>query len=188
MQGYRLPRFLIVVMALLLCVLSSCGAPGVSPNGVEKNMDSDSSSSSITAESLASAVISQTPVDNMTRLEPQTISLHYDFDLSLLSDYAVYMSALNTSADEVAIFFLEAGADSQEIIRALNAHIQLKMQTFQTLAPAEYQKLSHARLLSAENCIALLVCPKIDTAYSVLMSSPCFSAAVSSTSNKKALF
>ncbi|HIT53088.1 MAG TPA: DUF4358 domain-containing protein [Candidatus Fimivicinus intestinavium] len=187
MQGRYIPRFLILV-TVLLCVLSSCGAPGTSPSEADKSMKQEESSFAITAESLASAVINQTPVDNMTRLEPQTISLHYDFDLSLLSDCAVYMSARNTSADEVAIFFLKQDADSQTVIRALNAHIQLRMQTFQTLAPAEYQKLSHARLLSSGNYIALLVCPKIDTAYSILLGSPYFLTTVDTTSNKKALF
>ena len=61
------------------------------------------------ANTIATAIIQEVPIDYMAKLEPETIPLHYDFDLTLVDDYAVYMSTINTSADEIAIFYLKEG-------------------------------------------------------------------------------
>ena len=71
----------------------------------------------------------------MAKLEPETIPLHYDFDLTLVDDYAVYMSTINTSADEIAIFYLKEGESGQQITQALNAHIQMKIKNLSNAFP-----------------------------------------------------
>lgn len=183
MKTRRLSQFLtLFLVAVLLCALSACGAPMVDKGSIEQESPAVAS-----ANNIAAAIIHEVPIDHMTELEPGTISLYYDFDLSLVDDYAVYMSTINTSADEVAIFHLKEGSDGQEIIRALNTHIQMKMKTFQTLSPNEYEKLSHALLLSSDNDIALLVCSKIDTAYSILVESYQFPAMTNAAAKKGAI-
>lgn len=121
----------------------------------------------------------------MAKLEPETIPLHYDFDLTLVDDYAVYMSTINTSADEIAIFYLKEGESGQQITQALNAHIQMKIKTFQTLSPNESEKLSHARLIASDRYIALLVCAKIDYAYAILTNYDQFPAMTNTAAVKK---
>lgn len=148
----------------MLCLLSACGAPAPFDN---KTTGAEAPAAA-SANDIAVAVIQKTPIDNMTALASESISLHYDFDLTLLDDYAVYISSVNTSADEISIFYMKEGADSESIVRALNSRIQMKMQTFQKMAPNEYEKLSHALLLTDDNCIALVVCSKVDIAYSIL--------------------
>uniref|UniRef100_UPI003FF08CBE DUF4358 domain-containing protein n=1 Tax=Candidatus Fimivicinus sp. TaxID=3056640 RepID=UPI003FF08CBE len=182
MRKRHFPRLFVLFLLIVLCALSACGAPAPA-------FDRSQQESSVTAsaDDIATAIIQQTPIDHMVALESETISLHYDFDLSLLDDYAVYMSTVNTSADEIAIFHLKEGTDSQVIIRALNACIQMKMRTFQTLAPKEYEKLSHALLLSNGDYIALLVCPKIETAYSILTENYHFPAMTNAAAKKGAI-
>lgn len=176
---------LICCLAAALCLLSACGAPApFHPNDVGQE---SSSASTVSANDIATAVIKQTPIDNMAALGAESVSLYYDIDLSLLEDYAVYMSTINNSADEISIFHLKEGADSEEIIRALNTRIQMKMQTFQTLAPNEYEKLSHALLHTNGNYIALLVCQKADTAYSILMEHYHFPAMTNTGLKKNAI-
>lgn len=111
--------------------------------------------------------------------------MHYDFDLTLVDDYAVYMSTVNTSADEIAIFYLKEGESGQQITQALNVHIQMKIKTFQTLSPNESEKLSHARLIASDRYIALLVCAKIDSAYAILTNYDQFPAMTNTAAAKK---
>ncbi len=184
MRKRHFPRLFVLFLIIVLCVLSACGAPAPA---FDTNTAQKESSVTASADDMATAIIQQTPIDHMVALESKTISLHYDFDLSLVDDYAVYMSTVNTRADEVAIFHLKEGTDSQVIIRALNACIQMKMRTFQTLAPKEYEKLSHALLLSNGDYIALLVCPKIETAYSILTENYYFPAMTNAAAKKGAI-
>lgn len=180
MKKSRFFRANVLFLAAALCLLSACGAP------YDKHAEEQETAME-SANEIAAAVIRQTPIDNMAALEPESISLHYDFDLSLLDDYAVYMSTVNTSADEVSIFHLKEGTDSQVIVRALNARIQLKMQTFQKLAPNEYEKLSKALLLTYGEYIALLVCSKVDAAHSILIDNYHFPAMTNTTLKKSAV-
>lgn len=172
----------VLLLAVALCLLSACGAPD--PYDLNKTKPEALHDS---ANDIAAAVIRQTSIDNMAALEPESISLHYNFDLDLLDDYAVYMSTVNTSADEVSIFHLKEGTDSQVIVSALNARIQLKMQTFQKLAPNEYEKLSKALLLTYGEYIALLVCSNVDAAHSILIDEYHFPAMTNTTPKKNAM-
>ena len=119
------------------------------------------------------------------KLEPETIPLHYDFDLTLVDDYAVYMSTINTSADEIAIFYLKEGESGQQITQALNAHIQMKIKNLSNAFPNESEKLSHARLIASDRYIALLVCAKIDSAYAILTNYDQFPAMTNTAAVKK---
>ena len=180
----NIPKFtpitaLMLIAALMICALSACGAPAA-------NQDSAAESApTASANTIATAIIQEVPIDYMVKLEPETIPLHYDFDLTLVDDYAVYMSTVNTSADEIAIFHLKEGESGQKIIQALNAHIRMKIKTFQTLSPNESEKLSHARLISNDRYIALLVCTKIDSAYAILTNYDQFPAMTNAAAVKK---
>lgn len=181
MNGRHISRLAAFFLTIALCLLSACGAPAADKQSADTEL-----ASNISADEIAAAIIQQTPVNHMTALEADSLSLHYNFDPSLLDEYAVYMSAVNTSADEIAIFFLHEGADHQVVIRALNERIQMKKQTFQSL-PAEYEKLSRALLLSNGRYIALLVCPKVESAYSVLTEHYHFPAMTNAAAKKSAI-
>lgn len=172
---------LILITALMICALSACGAPAVDKESAVESAPIAS------ANTIATAIIQEVPIDYMAKLEPETIPLHYDydFDLTLVDDYAVYMSTINTSADEIAIFYLKEGESGQQITQALNAHIQMKIKTFQTLSPNESEKLSHARLIASDRYIALLVCAKIDYAYAILTNYDQFPAMTNTAAVKK---
>ena len=170
---------LILITALMICALSACGAPAVDKESAVESAPIAS------ANTIATAIIQEVPIDYMAKLEPETIPLHYDFDLTLVDDYAVYMSTINTSADEIAIFYLKEGESGQQITQALNAHIQMKIKTFQTLSPNESEKLSHARLIASDRYIALLVCAKIDSAYAILTNYDQFPAMTNTADRKK---
>lgn len=171
---------LILITALMICALSACGAPAVDKESAVESAPIAS------ANTIATAIIQEVPIDYMAKLEPETIPLHYDdFDLTLVDDYAVYMSTINTSADEIAIFYLKEGESGQQITQALNAHIQMKIKTFQTLSPNESEKLSHARLIASDRYIALLVCAKIDSAYAILTNYDQFPAMTNTAAVKK---
>lgn len=165
---------LILITALMICALSACGAPAVDKESAVESAPIAS------ANTIATAIIQEVPIDYMAKLEPETIPLHYDFDLTLVDDYAVY-----TSADEIAIFYLKEGESGQQITQALNAHIQMKIKTFQTLSPNESEKLSHARLIASDRYIALLVCAKIDSAYAILTNYDQFPAMTNTAAVKK---
>ena len=170
---------LILITALMICALSACGAPAVDKESAVESAPIAS------ANTIATAIIQEVPIDYMAKLEPETIPLHYDFDLTLVDDYAVYMSTINTSADEIAIFYLKEGESGQQITQALNAHIQMKIKTFQTLSPNESEKLPHARLIASDRYIALLVCAKIDSAYAILTNYGQFPAMTNTAAVKK---
>jgi hypothetical protein len=172
-------KALILITALMICALSACGAPAVDKESAVESAPIAS------ANTIATAIIQEVPIDYMAKLEPETIPLHYDFDLTLVDDYAVYMSTVNTSADEIAIFYLKEGESGQQITQALNAHIQMKIKTFQTLSPNESEKLSHARLIASDRYIALLVCAKIDSAYAILTNYDQFPAMTNTAAAKK---
>lgn len=170
---------LTLIAALMICALSACGAPAADQESAAESV------SVASANTIASAIIQEVPIDYMVKLEPETIPLHYNFDLALVDDYAVYMSTVNTSADEVAVFHLKEGESGQEITQALNTHIQMKIKTFQTLSPSESEKLAHARLISNDRYIALLVCAKIDSAYAILTNFDQFPAMTNKAAAKK---
>ena len=76
---------LILITALMICALSACGAPAVDKESAVESAPIAS------ANTIATAIIQEVPIDYMAKLEPETIPLHYDFDLTLVDDYSVYL-------------------------------------------------------------------------------------------------
>ena len=93
--------------------------------------------------------ITETIIDNMkytdlTKVDKNHISKHYNIPDGIVSDYSIYMSKSSDSASELACFLLTDASKFGTLKNSVADHINSKAAGFKSLNPTQYQALKTA--------------------------------------------
>jgi len=147
-----------LLSALMLFSFAACGE-----TGTPENSSSAVPAKQVSAADAAAAIMGTVTLPEMIEGNTRVLSSYYDLDESLLADYAVYLTSSGATADEVAVFILNADADGAEIEAKLNQRISDQITSFTGYVDSQIARLNQAKI-SHIGSVYYLICTDDPTA------------------------
>lgn len=149
-------RFFALLLMCALCALSAAGC-GKSAASLQPS-----------PRQITGSVVQELKMKNMTELTGTQIALRYSLDVSVLENKSVYISSQNSNADEVAVFQLKTGEKVAPVMSAVNERIQDKLDSFESLNPAECEKVKNAFAENIGSYVIVVICDNAEHAKEVI--------------------
>ena len=86
-----------------------------------------------------------------------------DMDYSAVDSFFIYYASNGTgNADEIAVIQVKSGNDLTEARKSLEAHLKKRKSLYSTYDKTQLKKLEAARVVTHDNCAALIVADDAD--------------------------
>lgn len=154
------------VVMLLSVLLSSCGVSLDGSKAADEVFVAESS------EQIADALAGAVNMRHFVKLGEESLPLHFGFDKTLFDDFAVYISSVQGSTDEVAVFHLNSSEYEGEVVSALSAKAAQKNNTFASYdAEAGEKRLEdNCLVFSSSDYVIMVVSDKVNSAKNTISS------------------
>ena len=154
-------KFFMVVFVLFFVA-------GCSTNTVEDNAKLKEN---ITLENISKEIISSIEFPEMVKATSKNIKFKYDLVTEDFEHFSVFYAGSGGYADEILIFKLSSGKEVKELKDIFEKRIESRSTVFQGYAPAEYEKLEKAKIVTKGNYIMLIVCSNSNKAAKIFENS-----------------
>lgn len=154
----KLPLLLCVLLCVLLVCFSCQKQTGA--DGETASIQAAPEVASKSAEDVAQVLLDAIAARNMVQIDPRNTTNYYGVDMQYVSDSVIYVSAVSSYADEVAVFKLADGSDGRNVLTAVNERVASRERAFRELSPSEYDKLANAVSINNSGFVILAVSEK----------------------------
>lgn len=141
----------IVFLLLLVCVLFVLAAGFLLFRHFQENYIRYS------ADQITSQIISELGYTDLTKIDQDQLSKHYDIPDGTVLQSSLYMSKSSESASELACFVLTDKSKFDSLKASVNTHMSTKSAGFKSLNPTQYEELKNFLITRKGRCVLVAV-------------------------------
>lgn len=150
------------VILSTVMLLAGCGAKAAPSAGIQASEVQEKAQETKTVNEIYQEITEQVSLESPACMKDDFISNYYGIDVSTLEEYVFSMSEDATQAETVVLMKAKDGADTGEIVSALETVVDEKKNEMENYLPEQFEIVEKSEVKTRDRYVWLVISQQAD--------------------------